>query len=346
MGSKKKWILNTLFLLVILGLTCFGMLHGENPRELLHLLDAANGWYWLAGLCLVVAFICCESLILRILLDYVGESVRRGHCLLYSFIGFFFSSITPSAGGGQPAQVYFMHRDGLDPGITAPVLVVVTIFYKLVLVLFGLLVLILKPVEIMSAPEVARLWCFAGWLLNIGAVFVFCLLIFRASAVERIVKWMLGPLGRFVKRERLVRWGSRLEESILKYREVTDCMQKNLSLFVAVAAISIIQRTLMFAIPWLVLRSFGIAGGTLPGIVIMQAMVSLGTDLLPLPGGTGANEALFLLLFEGLCGETMVLPVLLASRGISYYGQLLVSGMISLYGAAVIGKRRKHDRIL
>jgi hypothetical protein len=31
----------------------------------------------------------------------------------YSFIGFFFSGITPSASGGQPAQIYYMNKDNM-----------------------------------------------------------------------------------------------------------------------------------------------------------------------------------------------------------------------------------------
>lgn len=30
----------------------------------------------------------------------------------YSFIGFFYSGITPSATGGQPVQLYYMSKDG------------------------------------------------------------------------------------------------------------------------------------------------------------------------------------------------------------------------------------------
>ena len=52
-------------------------------------------------------------------------------------------------------------------------------------------------------------------------------------------------------------------------------------------------------------------------------MISLGTDLLPLPGGMGASETMFMRIFPALCGGTLTLPVLLVSRGISYYGQLL-----------------------
>ena len=33
-------------------------------------------------------------------------------CIQYSFIGFFYSGITPSATGGQPVQLYYMNKDG------------------------------------------------------------------------------------------------------------------------------------------------------------------------------------------------------------------------------------------
>lgn len=338
-GSKKKWIANLIFLVLILGLTCYGMLHDENPAELLRLLDQANGWYWLPGIALVVAFICCESLILRLLLTFVGQPVARGHCLIYSFIGFFFSGITPSAGGGQPAQIYFMHKDGLSPGLTAPVLVIVTICYKLVLVIYGLIALIVQPPVLTSAPELARLWYLLGFAATILAVGLFCMLIFWQSAVERLLRLLFRGAGHLFRPGRLERWHHRLEHSLEKYREVTDCMQKGPWMFLVVIGISFLQRTLLFLVPWLVLRSFGVVGVSLPSIVILQALVSLGTDLLPLPGGTGANEALFLMLFEGLCGETLVLPVLLASRGISYYGQVLVSGVVSLIAGTALRKK-------
>ncbi len=131
MGSKRKWLGNIGFFMLIMGLTFYALFHNVNPRLLFTLLDLANGTYWMAGFALVLVYISCESLILRLLLKEIGSPPKKGHCLIYSFIGFFFSCITPAAGGGQPAQIHHMNTDGLDPGLTAPVPVVVTICFKL-----------------------------------------------------------------------------------------------------------------------------------------------------------------------------------------------------------------------
>ena len=72
----------------------------------------------------------------------LGKKTKLHQCIRYSFIGFFYSCITPSASGGQPAQIYYMSKDGLDVSISTLVLMIVTITYKAVLVLVGFVVLL------------------------------------------------------------------------------------------------------------------------------------------------------------------------------------------------------------
>lgn len=343
MGNKKKWFIDAAFLFLIIGLTFYGMLHDEDPRQLLRLLDLADGRYWAAGIVLVFLFIGCESQILRILLRRVGESPKPGHCLVYSFVGFFFSCVTPGAGGGQPAQVYYMHKDGLNPGVTAPILLIVTVCYKFVLVLYGLFAMLFRPLETLLVNDGALLWCFAGWIVTLAVIGGIFLLILKPVLVKHLLDAAMRLAGHFIHAKRLEHFRDRLDRSLDKYREVTGFIHTNPMLFLEVVLISILQRTLLFSVTWLVLLSFGIRGNSIWMIIVLQAMVSLGTDLLPLPGGSGANEALFLLLFESICGEELVLPVLLASRGISYYGQLIISGLVTLHAKRVL-KIRKSDR--
>ena len=94
---------------------------------------------------LVIVFSLSESVIIFYLRRSLVEKPRLDHCFLYSFVGFFFSLVTPSASGGQPAQVLFMKKDQLPVHLSTLVLLIVTITYKLVLVILGLLVLLLKP---------------------------------------------------------------------------------------------------------------------------------------------------------------------------------------------------------
>lgn len=342
MENRRKRILQGALLFGITALTLYVILHGQDLHRLYQVLQLANVWYWLAAFACVFPFVFCESIILYLLLRHVGTKPKARHCLIYSAIGFFFSCITPAAGGGQPAQVYYMHKDGLDPGITAPILMVVTIFYKLVLVIAGVLLFIIRPAVLLLADNAVILWAFAGWIVNVAVVTFFVLLVTCPGPVERIGLSVFTWLShRKIRQDKVARWKAKAEQSFLCYHEVSRYMRNRVKLLLIVLLISVVQRAVLFAVTWLVIRSFRILNGVSAlEIILLQAMVSLGTDMIPLPGGSGANESMFLLLFGKLCGKEAAIPVLIASRGISYYGQLLICGAIFLVFGRFIGKKQ------
>ena len=48
----------------------------------------------------------------------------------------------------------------------------------------------------------------------------------------------------------------------------------------------------------------------------LQAMISVVVDMLPVPGGMGASENLFMQIFLPIFGPALVLPGMLISRGV------------------------------
>lgn len=67
------------------------------------------------GLLLMFAFVGCEAMCSRTILRQLGDRVPYRRCLGYACTGFVFSSITPSASGGQPAQVCCMAGTAYPP---------------------------------------------------------------------------------------------------------------------------------------------------------------------------------------------------------------------------------------
>ena len=144
-SKNRRKIFSAVFYLAVLAVTLYYVFNDKNLGEILSLLSEANLGDVAIAVCAVVAFILGESVVLRYLLGKLGAKVSFGHCSLFSFIGFFYSAITPSASGGQPMQVLYMRRDGIPAGVSTVVLAIVTITYKMVLVLIGLAVMLLRP---------------------------------------------------------------------------------------------------------------------------------------------------------------------------------------------------------
>ena len=99
---------------------------------------------------------------------------------------------------------------------------------------------------------------------------------------------------------------------------------------------------MLFYVTYLTCRSFGIHGVSWAEILLLQGMISVAVDMLPLPGGMGISEKLFLMVFIPICGK-MTLPVMIVSRGISYYTQLLISAVLTAVTQLTIGRMESEE---
>lgn len=341
--KNKKNLFNILFLLLVFGLTMHYVFHGEDLNALGSYLSQADIRYWLAGVVLVVIFILSESVIIYYMMRSVGQNVILTHCFLYSFVGFFFSAITPSATGGQPAQLYFMKKDKLSLSISTLILMIVTITYKAVLVVLGLVVMIFRPPLIMKYLQPVIGWCYLGVALNVFCVAFMLILVFHQTLAENILVGIVNladKLFHFKKKEHYL---EKIKNSMANYRSVADYFRTHKRVIVNVLLISFFQRIIWFFITYLVYISFSLHAVDPVTITTLQGMISVSVDMLPLPGGMGISESLFMSIFKPICGEKLVLPVMIGSRGISYYTQLIISALMTAVAYLSIGGERKKN---
>lgn len=335
--KNKKTILNLLFLITVFGLTMYYIFHGEDMNALAGYLGQAEISYWLVGVVLVVLFILSESVIIYYMMRSVGQNVILTHCFLYSFVGFFFSAITPSATGGQPAQIYFMKKDKLSISVSTLVLMIVTITYKAVLVIIGLLVMLIRPAGLMKYLDPVMGWCYLGVALNVFCVTFMLILVFHPTLAENILLALVRVFTKITHYKKEKKLIARIQDAMGCYRDVAVYFKKNKRVIFNVLVITFFQRVIWFFITYLVYLSFSLKGVGPFTITTLQGMISVCVDMLPLPGGMGISENLFLQIFKPVCGEKLVLPTMIVSRGISYYTQLIISAIMTGVAYFAIG---------
>ena len=98
------------------------------------------------------------------------------------------------------------------------------------------------------------------------------------------------------------------------------------------------QRCILFTVTYWVYRSLGLHGYGILTVTILQAVISVSVDMLPLPGGMGISETLYMAMFVPVFGKLM-LPSMLLSRGIAYYGQMLISALMTCVAHMTIGRK-------
>ncbi|MDO5422165.1 MAG: lysylphosphatidylglycerol synthase transmembrane domain-containing protein [Eubacteriales bacterium] len=327
--EKRKAILNVGFLAVVFACTVWAVFRGEDLGLVLTYMKTAKIGYLLWGIVCVVTFIWGESIIIWYLLRTLGRSVHPGKCYLYSFIGFFFSCITPSASGGQPAQIYYMKKGDIPVPESTLILMIVTITYKMVLVVIGAFVLVFRPQHILAYLQPVLFWMYLGITLNVFCVGAMLVLVFHPRLASFFLIQGLRMLERLhILKEKPERM-EKLQGSMEQYHAAAEFYRGHKSVVVKAFLITIAQRMVLFFVTYLVYRAFGLQGERLFDIVLLQGMISVAVDMLPLPGGMGVSEKLFLSVFLPVFGGHFLLPGMILSRGISYYSQLLISAVMT-----------------
>ena len=338
MKSRKKIIFNGVFLAVVFALTVYGVFHGEDLSSMMDAIHRADKRWLVPGIALVAFFIWGESIIIWYMMRSSGICLKKRTCFLFSSVGFFFSCITPSASGGQPMQIYYMKKEKISIPVSTVILMIVTITYKLVRVVIGVGIAIFGRGFLHKYLEGILPVFYLGLALNIFCVTFMTILVFHPLLAKAIlVKGMklLERLHLMKKKEGRLK---KLEDSMDTYRNTAAYLKNNPFVIVKVIGITFIQRMALFAVTWFVYQAFGLHGTGFWEILFLQAVISVSVDMLPLPGGMGISETLFLNIFSPVFGG-LLLPGMVLSRGLGYYGELLISAVFTVVAQLTIGKK-------
>ena len=338
MKSRKKIIFNGVFLAVVFALTIYGVFHGEDLSSMMDAIHRADKRWLIPGIALVAFFIWGESIIIWYMMRSSGIQLKKRTCFLFSSVGFFFSCITPSASGGQPMQIYYMKKEKISIPVSTVLLMIVTITYKLVLVVIGIGIAIFGRGFLHKYLEGILPVFYLGLALNIFCVTFMTILVFHPLLAKAImVKGMklLERLHLVKKKDGRLK---KLEDSMDTYRNTAAYLKNNPFVIVKVIGITFIQRMALFAVTWFVYQAFGLHGTGFWEILFLQAVISVSVDMLPLPGGMGISETLFLNIFSPVFGG-LLLPGMVLSRGLGYYGELLISAAFTVVAQLTIGKK-------
>lgn len=337
-----KRLLGAVFFVAVFAATVFAVFYGQDPHALLEALVLMDLRYLLPGICCVMAYILADALLVYYMLRTLRVQACFRHCCCFSFIGFFFCCITPSASGGQPMQVLYMRRYGIPAAVSTVVLAIITIIYKLVLVMIGLGVLLLRPAAVMEALAPVEWVMYVGIAINVICVAVLLALVFWPALFRQLLTGsfrLANKLLHFSNHGKLL---ARFDRAATQYEGAAEYYRSHKLVILNVFIITLAQRLVLFFVTWLTYRAFALSGHGIPLVVTLQAMISVAADVLPTPGGMGFSEGLFLSVFPGIFGEEFVLPAMIVSRGISYYTQLIISAVMTAVSLVILRRREKR----
>lgn len=338
-----KKVLSVIFFVLIVGVLVYTFLSDfvfsdkstmASWSEVVEILS--KNWYYI-----ICALVCMS---LMIILKGLKHSVlcrkltRKWHfktCMETATLGLYYNYITPLAVGGQPFEIYYLAKHGVQGGTAASLPIITFFLNQLAMVVFGLISLVLLPLNSLNVSlgmVPATITVMAGIGLACCIAVPGLTVLFSASPRigSKLVGFVmfLGGKLKLVKNPRVTSF-----KTMKNVIQNSRCIKKVAAtpwLFLTEFVLSLGEALALTSISYFTLRFFGWDdpnhGGFVEWVLILQLCFILysAISFIPTPGNSGGAELSFSLIFKKSLFAGLVFPAMVTWRVISFYMFIII----------------------
>lgn len=334
METAKKFLRNFIIFIVLIALTFFIILREQSISDIFSILRNVKVEFIIIAFLCMCLYIICDAINIGRALKTLNEKSSFSKNIKYSLIGFFFSAITPAASGGQPMQIYYMHKDKISVAnstlsllINLSCIQVVTISIAIFSLFFNL--------QYMNAALIS--FFIIGVTLNSIALTLLLISILSNSMSNTLINLTVKIL-KFFKVRNIEEKQLKMEQELSKYQDSAVYIKNHKLVVFKNLITTYIQFILFYSISYWVYRSFGLSEHNIFELTTMQAMLYATVSGIPSPGAVGVTEGGFLAIFKRVFPVEMIHSAVLLNRGINFYLFVLISSIIVIINTI----RRNH----
>lgn len=340
--SFKKQILNMSVLLAMIGLTFFIIFRNKDGFSIASVGEFVKKIHYPF---LIGAFLCMilnigfKGMSIGVLSRTMGYHKSPLKNYSYASADIYFSAITPSATGGQPASAYYMVKDGIPISHTTAILTVNLLMYTASLMALALITFILRPNLFFNIDSwIVKACVIAGLLVQLLFLSVYVMIMISEKLVMRIARWLvsIAALFRIVKHKD--EYIGRIDDSVVRFKNSVLLLSHSKKALFASFMLNFIERLTYISIGVLVFYGALYNIPELAGVKIsvidiyaLEAYCWFGAYCIPLPGAVGASEAIFNNVFKMVISNVILLSsTMVITRGINFYISFIFAGIVTL----------------
>lgn len=342
--SPRSKLLWSLVFLAIAGLSVYAIVSQSRTFTLSSFVDYVTGaslpWVLCAAGCML-GFIFFEGEAVIAICRAFGYKASHVKGFGYSAADLYFSAITPSATGGQPACAYFMIRDGIPPLVATVALIVNLTMYTASILTLGLLTLITQPEIFLTFGTVSRVLIVVGFLIQALLGLFFVMLLVNPGLLRRISRGGLHLLCKLHILRHEEQKQEKLRGHMDDYAMYAGMITSHRKALVQAFFLNLMQRASVISVPFFLSLASG--GGFLRAAKVwaVQCCTVLGSNIIPIPGAMGVSDYMMLDGFADLIPLKDLVDFELFSRAISFYILVLLCGCLTLVNYLVQRKRAR-----
>ena len=326
MKNKRKLFGNLILFLTIIFLTFYIIFKDQSITDLAVLFMKAHKGYVLIAVISMCLYFCCDAINIGTTLNMLGEKSKFIRNVRYSLIGFFFSSVTPAASGGQPMQIYYMTKYNISVANSTVAFLINLTCMQIVTISTALVSLIFNYMYLNSL----LIWFFIlGILLNSSALALLIISLYSKRMTDGLIRIFIKIL-TFFKVKNIEEKKTKIENELIKYQTGAKYMKNHKKAILKILLITYVQFFLYYSISYWIYRANGLNEHSIIKIASIQAILYGTVSGIPSPGAVGVSEGGFIEIFKNIYPKEMINGAMLLSRGVNFYLFVALSAIVVL----------------
>lgn len=336
-NKKINFVLNFIIIFIVLSIVLYFSLKDDYNAILNAILNMNHLWIILA----IILFMLYRVFVGVSTYNLVGvnkEKVSLFKCIQISFIILFFHGVTPFAGGGQPMEIYYLHKEHVKITKATNIVLQNFIVYQIALVIMGIFALCYNYIfKLYPNNSLIKKLVILGFTINLLVLIITYILSFGKKVNKYICNQGLNLLGKIRIIKNVDQAREQLNEYLTNFHKNAILLKKNKKVMIYNIIINIIALAFLYSVPYAVSHGLGITNINIMSSIVTTAYVMTIGSFVPIPGGTGGVEYGFVFFYGNLIKGSVLNAIMLVWRFITYY-----FGMIS--GAICLSLYRKKDQ--
>lgn len=348
--TKKKKITSFVTFLINIGVVVAILLVQvfNSNVESFDTIIAKGNFKWQYGFVIMACFavvMLLDTARSTMLLAQSSKKKRPFLCYKMNATGKYYDCITPMSTGGQPFQVFYLNKHGIDAGTSISIPIARYVIFQIAWTITSLFATIYAG-KLGDTGALVSVASIVGFLLN----FLMVVGVWLLSVSKRIGKVLVVKGIKLLKKMKIVKSYEKVYDKVMDtvngFQSTMKVYTKNFKSFVVMILLAFVQFIANYAMPFFI---YLMLGGVPTFEIflkfwIFSVLVDLASGFIPLPGGTGMSEIGFIAVFTGVFPEGTVFWGLLLWRFMNYYIYLVQGLMILIYDYIWGNKKYKWQK--
>lgn len=329
--NKKKVVLNIAILLIIVAIVLYFSLK-DNFNEIMKEISKLNPLFLILGIILVLAYRLFSGLALHTLTktNTKENKLPPMNAFKLSLATMFFNGITPFATGGQPMQLYYFKKEGVNLTQSSNIILQNSILYQIALIMMGTFAIICnKTLGIFPNNDILKNLVIIGFVVNS----LVCLFLFLITFGQKFSRFILNKGLVILAKMHIIKNIEDKKESlnnyITKFYESGKILIKDKKAIIKTIIFNLLSLTCLYLVPLIVIYGMG----DFTSINIVEALVASSYVMImgafvPTPGGTGGLEYGFINFYGYFITGSNLMATMIIWRGITYYIGMILGGIV------------------